>query len=219
MPVRRIRPTDEPVALAALTEVLCQAFEADAHINWIVRQDARRARAMRAFFRLLMTDLLGAQGEVYATDDLTAAAIGFPPGTNSLPLLAQARVAVRFASITGGPHLPLRAYGLNRMAARHPRQPHYFLQTIGVRPDLAGQGRGAALLAPILERCDQAGVPAYLETSRAANLGFYERHGFQVWATASLPRGPQLWQMLRPAASPSGHNPPGRPDPRSGELA
>jgi GNAT superfamily N-acetyltransferase len=195
--VIRLVPARDPHSLDTLVERLCRAFDRDAHINWIVRQDSKRALAFRQFFRLLLTDLLGTQGEVYATTDLQAAAIGFPPHAASLGLPSQARVARRFAEVTGWGNLLTRAYGLNRMETRHPGLPHYFLQTIGVEPDYQGLGYGTALMSTILARCDAEGIPAFLVTSNATNLGFYGRHGFKVISEYSLPHGPKLWRMLR----------------------
>jgi ribosomal protein S18 acetylase RimI-like enzyme len=129
---------------------------------------------------------------------MQAAAIWFPPLSSSLSVLRQARVGLRFAAITGWRSLLSRAYGLNKMETLHPKRPHYFLQTIGVHPDARGSGHGSALLNVVLERCDAERMAAYLETSNEANFPFYEKHGFQVISSAQLPRGPKLWQMLRP---------------------
>lgn len=195
--VTRIVPAYDPAAIDALANVLCRAFDNDAHINWIIRQDSKRSAAFRKFFQLLLTDLLGPRGEIYATSDKQAAAVWFPPQTQSLSLVAQARVGIRFAEITGWQSLPIRAYGLNLMETRHPKIPHYFLQTIGVDPEVQGHGHGSALLEVVLKQCDAEDIAAYLETSNEANIPFYEKQGFRVIAKAQLPRGPMLWQMQR----------------------
>lgn len=181
---------------AALSETLARAFEHDAHINWIVRQDGRRGAALRELFDLLLGDL-GKGAEIFATADLRAAAIWFPPNAWKLGLPAQIRVALRFASISGWGNLALRAYGLNLMETRHPKEPHYFLQTIGVDPAAQGKGYGAALLRALLSRCDESGMAAYLETGNRANTAFYQKYGFRTVSSARLPQGPVLYQMLR----------------------
>ena len=195
--IQRFHPSAQPDQMEPLAGMLCRAFDKDAHINWIVRQDARRGEAFHGFFRLLLADLASQHGEIYATEDLKAAALCFPPGNASIPLSTQLRIGMRFGTITGWTNLPLRAFGLNRMEARHPGQPHVFLQTIGVDPEFQGMGYGSALLKALTRQWDAQGIPAYLETSREANLGFYEKHGFRVISSASLPRGPVLWQLLR----------------------
>lgn len=185
-----------PEEIAALSEALSRAFAQDAHINWIVRQDSQRDVAMRKLFGLLLGDL-GKQAEIFASADLKAAAIWFPPDAWKLGLPAQISVALRFAAISGWKNLAMRAYGLNLMETRHPKEPHYFLQTIGVDPQAQGKGYGTALLETLLSRCDKAGLPAYLETSNVGNITLYEKFGFRVVSTAKLPRGPALHQMLR----------------------
>ena len=53
-------------------------------------------------------------------------------------------------------------------------------------------------MAPVLERCDDEGVPAYLESSKEKNVPYYERHGFRVTGELRLPKdGPPLWAMWR----------------------
>lgn len=81
--------------------------------------------------------------------------------------------------------------------ARSLRVPHWYLFCIGVRPELQGQGLGAALLRHGLNRAQAAGVPCYLETANVHNLHFYKKHGFRVMGEKQLPRnGPGVWSMV-----------------------
>ena len=52
-------------------------------------------------------------------------------------------------------------------------------------------------MAPMLERCDHDGIPAYLEATSDRNRALYERHGFRVRGNIPLPGGPALWRMWR----------------------
>lgn len=199
-PLCRIDLARHPAKRDLLVDVLCRAFDRDPHINWIVRQDTRRDDALRQLFRLLLTELMGRDGEVIASTDLKAVAIWFPPSAWNLDWLTQARLGMRFAAISGWKNLPGRAYGLNAMESKHPASPHYFLQTIGVDPSVQGEGYGAALLTAVLQRGDAAGRPIYLETGNPDNVRFYGKYGFRVVAETALRRGPTLFQMIRPAA-------------------
>jgi GNAT superfamily N-acetyltransferase len=86
---------------------------------------------------------------------------------------------------------------LAELDASAPREPHWHLSLLGVDPDRQGEGIGSALLRPVLERCDHGRRPAYLETSKPANLRFYARHGFAVRDEVELRGGLRVWTMLR----------------------
>jgi GNAT superfamily N-acetyltransferase len=59
------------------------------------------------------------------------------------------------------------------------------------------QGAGTALLAPVLERCDESGVPAYLETQKEENVPWYHRFGFAVLEELRVRGAPPMWTMQR----------------------
>ena len=75
-----------------------------------------------------------------------------------------------------------------RVEKAHPREPHWYLAVLGTDPDHQGKGIGTALLAPVLERCDREGMPAYLESSKESNVPYYERFGFRVTQRAEAAR-------------------------------
>jgi hypothetical protein len=41
-------------------------------------------------------------------------------------------------------------------------------------------------------------MPAYLESSKPSNIGYYEAFGFTVTREIKIPDGPALWPMWRP---------------------
>jgi ribosomal protein S18 acetylase RimI-like enzyme len=88
------------------------------------------------------------------------------------------------------------------MEKGHPtNHQHYDLALLGVEPELQGRGFGAALIQPVLSRCDRSGTPAYLESSKERNIAFYERHGFRVLEQLPLSKaGPSIWPMWRDSA-------------------
>ena len=75
----------------------------------------------------------------------------------------------------------------------HPRKP---ADTAFARVG-AVSGLGSALLHPMLRRCDEQQVGAYLETGTQKNVRFYSRHGFRVTDEVPLPKGPPMWLMWR----------------------
>ena len=72
---------------------------------------------------------------------------------------------------------------------------------LGTDPPAQGRGLGSAVLRPGLELCDREGLPAYLESSKESNVGFYARFGFRVTEEVRMPGdGPSVWLMWRDAS-------------------
>lgn len=77
------------------------------------------------------------------------------------------------------------------------------LATLGVHPEAQGHGLGAALIGAALAEVDSSRVTAdtALETSDERNVRLYERAGFSLTATTSIPDGPTVYTMLRQAVT------------------
>ena len=100
-----------------------------------------------------------------------------------------------------GRSLPRSLRVFRAIESVHPTEPHWYLAILGTLTAAQGRGVGSAVLQPVLERCDAEGVPAYLESSKAANVPFYERHGFRVTGSIEIPDGPALDTMWREPSS------------------
>jgi ribosomal protein S18 acetylase RimI-like enzyme len=90
--------------------------------------------------------------------------------------------------------------GMGANAERfHPTDPHWNLETLGIRREAQGGGIGSRLMAPGVARADDAGLPCYLTTAKEQNLAFYERFGFEATQEALplVPGGPTQWGMRR----------------------
>lgn len=87
----------------------------------------------------------------------------------------------------------------NAVRRQHPHDPpHWYLAMLGTHPSHQGKGLASGLLTPVLDECDAEGIPAYLESSKEANIPFYERHGFRVQHLLKVPEGcPPIWAMWR----------------------
>jgi GNAT superfamily N-acetyltransferase len=85
----------------------------------------------------------------------------------------------------------------------HPKEPHWYLATLGTEPAHQGQGIGSALLRSLLTRADDEGVPAYLESSKDRNVPLYARFGFEVIDEYRSKVGsPPIWRMWREPRAP-----------------
>ncbi|MGO9344480.1 MAG: GNAT family N-acetyltransferase [Acidimicrobiales bacterium] len=80
--------------------------------------------------------------------------------------------------------------------------PHWYLVLLGCDPAWQRQGHGSALLAPVLQRADEDGIPAYLETQKQENLPWYRRHGFEVVQEITARGCPRMWAMRRDPREP-----------------
>ena len=192
--VRKMTGADvQPIA-----RTLAQAFYDDPHFSWIVRDDARRMLALERGFSTFVGRVWLRPDEGYTHERLIGAALWMPPDTWHTGLLAQLLLlpAVVRNLRADTPRL-LRA--LTFIEKKHPREPrHWYLPIIGIVPAWQGRGYGAALLRPVLERCDADRVPAYLEASRARNVELYRRHGFETVEECRYAKdGPPLWRMWR----------------------
>jgi ribosomal protein S18 acetylase RimI-like enzyme len=88
---------------------------------------------------------------------------------------------------------------LGEMDAYHPTEPCWYLPLIGVDPCHQGRGLGAQLMKHALAKCDEAGLPAYLESSNPANISLYERHGFETMGKIQTATSPAVHPMYRAA--------------------
>ena len=191
--VRKARPNE----LGRLAAVLASAFYDDPPIRWVLKDDGRRRSLLERSFGLYLRRLWFKQDECYTTGSVVGAIVWELPGQWKVGVVDQLRVLPSMARINGRLlSRILRAFAA--VESNHPAEPHYYLPLVGVEPEWQGRGLGAALMRPILDRCDDERVPAYLEATTPRNRALYARHGFEVTEEFSLgPGSPPLWRMWR----------------------
>jgi ribosomal protein S18 acetylase RimI-like enzyme len=132
---------------------------------------------------------------VWSLRDFAAVAMWLPPGTEPE---GNTITTVLTGSVSPEKHDDLFSV-LRQMDSAHPQYPHWYLPWFGVKTGLQGEGLGGVLMTHCLEIVDATHLPAYLETPNPRNLSFYERHGFEVTATAQAGTCPPVTSMLRAA--------------------
>ena len=191
--VRKATTADLP----ALASSMAAAFYDDPVAGWSFKDAARRMRRLEQGFELFIRRLYLPHGECFTTDDVVGGALWVPLGKWRTGVVDQLRLLAPMAR-NFGRELPRVFRGLGALESQHPHEPHYYLPFVGVRPESQGRGIGAALMRPVLERCDREEVPAYLEATSPRNRALYERHGFEVSAVLEMPGDcPPAWAMWR----------------------
>jgi GNAT superfamily N-acetyltransferase len=182
----------------ALARTLALAFQHDPVARWFLPRDEDRLdRLERGFESIYLRRLSLPHHLTYTSPDRAGAALWIPPGAWETGTLESLRLLPHLARAFGR-DLPRALRGMAAMEAAHPREPHYYLPFVGVRPTAQGRGLGTALLRPMLERCDREGMAAYLEATSPRNRVLYERLGFALVEEMPLPGdGPPLWRMWR----------------------
>jgi len=128
-----------------------------------------------------------------------AASVWVPPGEEEMTAAQwEGFVAVLRANL--GDDADRIAALFERFEAAHPRdEPHHYLSLLGTHPNHRGAGHGIGLLADNLERVDEAGTPAYLESTNPANDARYGRLGFEaIGSFEGFVPGTRITTMWRP---------------------
>jgi GNAT superfamily N-acetyltransferase len=198
--------------------VLTRAFDDDPVFRHLYPTARRRRWSCRRFLQAIVRDGLPF-GEVWAAVDngsVVGTAGWLPEGSYppSRRRAARQMVAAWQALLTPHTFRDGLRY-LTETETLHPKEPHWYLAVIGVEPARQGEGLGGKLLAAVLGRLDETGVPAYLETStdvnivqrgmpayletsKPENVTWYRHHGFEVQhEVRPVADGPPIWTMWR----------------------
>lgn len=183
--------------VAPVAAALAKAFDDDPVMTYLVPDEATRPRRLAGLFTVLMQRHHLVQGEIWTDDGHPGAALWDPPDHWKLPARQQILALPSLLRILGRRTFS-GLQSLGEVEKQHPKEPHWYLAVLGTQPESQGKGIGSALLAPVLERCDAEGIPAYLESSKERNIPFYARHGFEVTGEIKLGKsGPMVWPMWR----------------------
>jgi len=193
---------------------LAAAFEDDPLFAWLVPDRRRRAAWLRGFMRASLR-LVAGRAEVLTLGAGAAGEGGAGPPPERLPTVLVVVGAGRYPpprrrqlafalGLLGRALLGTPRPGRGRRALRvarameraHWPSPHLYLLQVGVDPSCQGRGLGRRALEYLVTRARAEGVPAYLETSNADNLGFYRRFGFEVVEELRVADVPPVWTMV-----------------------
>lgn len=184
----RVHAHREANAIATLT----LAFSADPANRWCWPGTAEYLAAFPEFVRALGGKAFAAE-TAFEIAGGAGTALWLPPGVE--PDEAEL-IAIIQRNVHASRQNELFEL-IQQMGHYHPQTPHWYLPFVGVEPLQQNRGLGALLLRPILQRCNDERLPAYLESTNPRNVPFYERLGFRRVGMIQSGTSPEIVPMLR----------------------
>lgn len=207
----------------AIVEIFADSFRDFPPLASIVGTDARAASRRRRMMQATLAVPFSKLHVLVAEQD--GRVVGALTYADSPTCMAVTGLQTRTYLRVYGRRLPAMARAVLAIFRMHPRTPHRHLPMVGVDPARWGQGIGGLLLTEYCRRCDEAGIPGYLETVRYARPGrpsherLYGRHGFHVEHVAALDPDWALLGMTRPVGGAVRPPDPSASDARSAQRA
>lgn len=186
--------------------ILARAFQDDPVVAAILKDlspEVRIKTLMIAFGADLQA--CGPKGchlQVERKDEIAGAAIIHRPGDYPLSASAQigllGKVLAKGLVVARAPSAFARwLKWLTAIEKKHPGDPHYYLEFIGIDTPFQGKGLGSRMLERLVGRADEERVGCYLENGNPRNVPLYRRFGFQVTSEEEV-IGVHTWFMWRP---------------------
>jgi ribosomal protein S18 acetylase RimI-like enzyme len=197
-PLIRLAKSDIPKAVAMLS----RSFAGDPFVGRLITGNNRRPSDFDRVTRCLLHYAI-VRGEVYAVSpNLEGVVVWFPPSRVAPSVWDM----VRFGAILLPFSLSWRSSRLVLAYERYAatlrkqllREPHWYLQLLGVDPNCQGRGCAGVLLRHVLTRLDRERLPSFLETMNEKNVALYENFGFRVLQASEIPGSDcTCWFMAR----------------------
>jgi GNAT superfamily N-acetyltransferase len=168
------------------------AFADDPVARWCWRDTQRYLEAFPVFVRAFAGNAFPA-GSAFQINACAGAALWLPPGVGPDELAVAKVIETMVPDELREPLFMM----LEQMGHYHPERQHWYLPLIGVQPMHQGSGLGSVLMRPILQRCDEQRLPAYLESTNPRNIPFYERLGFRRVGRVQVGTSPVIVPMVR----------------------
>ena len=193
-PLVRVATRSDVPRMAA---TLAAAYPDYRWTSWALPEDGRAQRLSR------WAELWGGlvpvlAGTAWVTDDCASVAAWTAPDAGPPAADLQA-VIDRDLPRVFGTRQPVVLASERLGALGRPDEPHWWLHAVGTRPSARHRRLGAAVLRPVLDRCDAEGVPAAatVYTSTVVRwlqpLGFAVTHRTRTAVDHELP----IWTLVR----------------------
>ncbi|MFQ1004269.1 GNAT family N-acetyltransferase [Modestobacter sp. SSW1-42] len=183
-----------------MAATLSQAYPDYRWTSWALPEDGRTQRLSR------WAELWGGlvpvlAGTAWVTDDVSAVAAWVAPGDEQPAADLQAVIDRDLPRVFGA-RQPV-VFASQRLGAQgRPPEPHWWLHAVGTRPAARHAGLGAAVLRPVLDRCDAEGVPAAATVYTSTVVRWLQRSGFAVThaTRTAVDHELPIWTLVRQPA-------------------
>ena len=187
--------------LEELSEAAADAYQDYPLHNWFTKGKYDPLAS-----KLIMQTTLAAMKEdavIYAdSEEMNGFAVWIPmgfTGSKTIPFLRNGGIQLLLHSGLGiiGKLLTYETFAM-KLKKKYTGHIDWYLYNLSVRKDAQGKGLARKLLDPMLEFCDDEKMITYLETNKESNVSLYERFGFELRETNSVPGSSVLhYSMVR----------------------
>jgi GNAT superfamily N-acetyltransferase len=182
-----------------VVRIAAAGFHDDPVLGWVFQDRADRRAKLEIIFGGLVDDMFPDRGVIHVAAEASVALWREPSFDQHRPASERVVEGEEDAAPSPFTDAELRRLGAlgEAMNRAHPHEEHWYLNVVSTLPERQGRGLGAAVLQPVLERCDAEGHRAYLESTNPRNRSLYRRHGFIEADEIAVGDGPTMMQMWR----------------------
>ncbi|MCA6381688.1 MAG: GNAT family N-acetyltransferase [Cytophagales bacterium] len=176
-------------------EVLCESFQNDPQINYILGSDGSHDKKMKRLMAYSFEFGL-ANGKVEISEDKNAVAIWKASNSKKMTVNLFYEGMLFFFAFGWSGIKRITAME-KKIAAFYPDKTIFnYLWILGTNPNEQGKGYGTAILSKAINKFEQDKVPLFLETSTDSNLHYYQRKRFELYHSMIVDSKTQLKTYL-----------------------
>ncbi|MBI9051945.1 MAG: GNAT family N-acetyltransferase [Anaerolineaceae bacterium] len=188
------------------SEVLAASFANYPMFNFYFPNLQRRTRYLPWYFKNILNAAMRF-GTVYTTSEITGVLFILPPNHTEISLWEYVQSGFLLTPFILGfrnykRSMECEAFVGTTQVQLMKNRPHYYLWGLAVDPEHKAQGIGKTLMKPLLAQADTKEIPIYLETHDENNVRYYQKYGFELILTTSIPKYQlPIWCMMREPGS------------------
>jgi GNAT superfamily N-acetyltransferase len=172
--IRLAIPSEKPIIVKILTE----SFKYDPHINWLLEKTKNKNK-LSILINYVVDETFN-KGAIFLTRDNLGTALWHTEKKETVNFEFIFR-NLHFLFHTGVSCVIRNLRSLNVSHKHFPaNQPYCYLYMIGVLPEGQGKGLASKLMNPVIDYCNKAQIPVYLETANPINVEIYKKKGFTL---------------------------------------